>query len=45
MDILDTQIDLTDERFIANEQHNRALALELREHLAMFLAHRRLPNC
>ncbi|MBE0689124.1 MAG: methylcrotonoyl-CoA carboxylase [Anaerolineae bacterium] len=34
MDILDTQIDSQDERFIANDRHNRALAAELRERLA-----------
>jgi acetyl-CoA carboxylase carboxyltransferase component len=34
LDVLDTQIDTRDERFIANDAHNRALAAELRERLA-----------
>ncbi|MCC6615425.1 MAG: methylcrotonoyl-CoA carboxylase [Anaerolineae bacterium] len=34
MDTLDTQIDPQDERFIANDRHNRALATELRDRLA-----------
>ncbi|MDX2139334.1 MAG: carboxyl transferase domain-containing protein [Chloroflexota bacterium] len=33
-DVLDTQIDPRDERFIANAAHNRALVAELRERLA-----------
>jgi 3-methylcrotonyl-CoA carboxylase beta subunit len=34
MDILDTQVNPTDERFRANAAHNRALAAELRDRLA-----------
>ncbi len=35
MDILDTQINPDDERFKANAAHNRALAAELRQRLAL----------
>ena len=35
MDILETQINLSDERFQANAAHHRALAAELRERLAL----------
>ncbi len=35
MDILDTQINPEDERFKANAAHNRALAAELRQRLAL----------
>ena len=34
METLDTQINPNDERFIANDAHNRSLAAELRERLA-----------
>ncbi|MBI5668252.1 MAG: methylcrotonoyl-CoA carboxylase [Chloroflexi bacterium] len=35
MDTLDTHISTSDERFRANDQHNRALAAELRDRLAL----------
>jgi acetyl-CoA carboxylase carboxyltransferase component len=35
MEILETQIDVRDERFAANDAHNRALAAELRERLQL----------
>ena len=35
MDVLDSQIDPQDERFLANATHNRALAAQLRERLAL----------
>src|SRR4051794_26931934 len=35
MDILETQINPNDERFLANATHNRTLMAELRERLAL----------
>ena len=35
MEVLETRIDPTDPQFAANAAHNRALAAQLREHLAL----------